>query len=286
MLRICCLTFAMMLGQPLLAQQAQAPQVTQATQSIATRLWRALGLEDLMPILRDEALAEAETMQTGMTEGGNQIGWLETVAQIHDPVRLKRLFQTGVTRSLRIPEDPAIGAAIAFYEGELGQRLVRLETSARQVMLDPDAEDAAREAFSAAASRNDPRVAQISRLIEEADLIGPNVAGGLNAAVAFSLGFSDGGGFDMPMSEQQMLADAWSQEAEIRAATLGWMEAYLLLAYSPLSDAELERYIGFAGSADGQALSALLFAGFDAVFLQTSRDLGLAAAGQMQGRDL
>lgn len=281
---------AMLLGQPALAQSSPggeaSPQATTARQQLASRLWGVLGLAQLMPILRDEALTEAEVMQSTMFEGQSEIGWLDTVAEIHNPARLGTLFRDGVATQMSPRQAPRLETALAFYEGDLGQRLIGLETTARLAMLDPDTETAAREQFSEAASHEAPRVAQISRLIDEADLIGPNVAGGMNAAVAFSQGFADGGGFDMPMAEQQMLADAWAQEAEIRAETLGWMEAYLMLAYSPLSDAELENYIRFAGSSEGQTLSALLFAGFDAVFRQTSRELGLAAAGQMQGRDL
>ncbi|MDP5307898.1 DUF2059 domain-containing protein [Paracoccus spongiarum] len=265
---------------------APVPKAGPKAGQVDLRLWRVRRLAELMPILRDEALAEARTMLDTLRDGGAGIGWLDSVARIHEPARLEALFRAALRRPAAGVPEARLQAALDFYETDLGRRLVGLETTARRAMLDPDAEALAREAFATAASRNDPRVGRIGRLIEEADLIGPNVAGGLNAAVAFSRGFSDGGGFDMPMTEDQMLADAWSQEAEIRAATLGWMEAYLMLAYSPLSDAELDRYIGFAGSPEGQALSALLFEGFDAIFLQTSRDLGLAAAAQMQGSEL
>lgn len=287
MIRTLCLIVLLVAGLPGAAQQATGPAgPAQASDEVAARLWQALDLATLMPVLRDEALAEAAEMGAGMFESGSSIGWMESVARIHETARLEALFREALSRSLRPAAADRIDRALDFYEDDLGRRLVGLETTARQAMLDPDTEEAAREAFADAASRQAPRVSQIQRLIDEADLVGPNVAGGLNAAIAFSQGFAEGGGFDMPMSEEQMLADAWSQEAEIRAATLGWMEAYLMLAYSPLSDDDLERYVVFAGSSAGQALSALLFAGFDALFRQTSRDLGLAAASQQQGRDL
>lgn len=288
MIRTLCLLAAILMGQPALAQPpgGDAPPAPAVAQALTSRIWSALDLEQLMPILRDEALTEAGTMQDSMFEGRSDLGWLETVAQIHDPDRLGALFRAGAASHISARQQPLLAAAVEFYETDLGRRLIGLETTARLAMLDPDTEAAARTGFSEAASHDDPRVGMIARLIEEADLIGPNVAGGMNAAIAFSQGFEAGGGFDMPLGEQQMLADAWAQEPGIRAETLGWMEAYLMLAYSPLSDAEMERYIRFAGSAEGRALSAVLFEGFDAIFSQTSRELGLAAAGQMQGRDL
>ena len=250
------------------------------------RLWNTLDLDALMPILREEAVSEASEMQQNLFQRGGTGGWTRQVASIHDPARLKRVFRDGLQAAWPRSNEALIEGALTFYRSDLGRRLIGLETTARRAMLDADAEDAAREAFAAAASREEPRVAQIWRLIDEADLIGPNVAGGMNAAVAFSEGFAEGGGFDMPMSDEQILRDAWDHEAELRSQTMGWMEAYLLLAYSPLSDAELDEYIAFASSDEGKALSALMFSGFDALFAQTSRDLGLAAAGQMRGREL
>lgn len=286
MLKSLCLTAALLVAPQVLAQQAGDPGIDPAAaDTVQTRLWEVLEMASLMPILRDEALIEAEVMQDEMFDGAST-GWLDTVRQIHEPARLEDLFLGGVDKALATQASGDLGPALDFYQTDLGRRLIGLESSARQAMLEPDTEAAARAEFAEAASREDPRVEQIARLIDEGDLIGPNVAGGLNAAVAFSKGFAEGGGFDMPLTEDQMLADAWAQEPSIRAETLGWMEAYLMLAYSPLNDAELERYIRFAGSDEGQALSAALFAGFDAMFLQTSWELGLAAAAQMQGRSL
>ncbi|MAN55623.1 MAG: DUF2059 domain-containing protein [Paracoccus sp. (in: a-proteobacteria)] len=253
---------------------------------LTERLWNTMDLESLMPILRDEAVAEAEDMQADLFKRGGTGGWLDQVARIHDPDRLESLFREGLEAARENADRGRIEDALTFYRSDLGRRLVGLENSARRTMLDADAEAAAREALSAAAARDDPRVARIRRLIDEAQLIGPNVAGGMNAAMAFSEGFAEGEGFDMPMNAERMLRDTWRQEEEIRAQTTEWMESYLLLAYSPLSDADLDRYIVFAGSAGGKALSGLMFAGFDAVFRKTSYELGLTAAGQMRGRQL
>ena len=290
MLRMFFLIAALLASQVALVPAVAAPtanaDAARGRQQVVSQLWDVMGMDALMPLLRDEALIEAESMRSEMFAQGREAGWRDRVAQIHDPARLEALFRRGVQGDLSDLPDPQISMALDFYRTALGQRLIRLETSARLAMLDPAVEQDAREAFSKAASHSDPRVEQIGRLIEDADLIGPNVAAGMNAAVAFSQGFAQAGGFDMAMTEEQMLADAWSQEPGLRAETLGWMEAYLMLAYSPLSDDELERYIEFAGSDAGQSLSAVLFAGFDALVLQTSRDLGTAAAAQMQGRDL
>jgi hypothetical protein len=98
---------------------------------------------------------------------------------------------------------------------------------------------------------------------------------------------SDGGAFDdAQMTEAEMLADVWSQEPDIRAETEGWLYPFLALAYEPLSDADIEAYLAFSESQAGQAMNAALFAAFDKVFSDISRDLGRAVAEMLSGRDI
>lgn len=270
----------------LIAGLATGAAAQSAPEAVVDRLWDVMEMDQLMPILRDEAVAEAQEMQQTMFPQGGSSGWPGRVARIHAPDRMAALFRASMVQALPAKDAAQIDAALDLYETPLGQRLIRLESSARIAMMDPATEQDARDRFDAAASTRMGRAQQIGALIDVADLVGANVAGGMNAAIAFSRGFADGGGFDMPPTEAQLLADAWAQEPELRAETLGWMQAYLMLAYSPLSDAELAEYIAYAATDQGQALSALLFAGFEELFRRTSYDLGKAAAGELQGQRL
>jgi hypothetical protein len=290
MLQILGLAFILALptlgsAQPVIPETT-APSPSAEIQQTVDRIWTVLQLEQLMPLLRDEALAEAPEMAQSMFPRGGTGNWTEQVAAIHEPASLRAAFREGIGAELREEQLSRVNAALDFYQTELGQRLVTLETTTRQALLDSGTEEAARETFARAIADGDPRAQQINRFIHEADLIGPNVSGGLNAAIAFSEGFAAGDGFDMPMSRDEMIADAWAQEADIAAETLTWMQAYLMLAYSPLSDDELESYIRFSTSPEGVALAAVMFRGFDRIFVETSRALGLAAARQLQGREL
>lgn len=253
---------------------------------IAQRVWEALGLEAMVPILRDEAMREAEQLEAEglVAPGGGP--WAVTVGQIHAPARLRRAFDTGLAAGVAGQDAALLDEALSFYETGLGPRFVQLEVSARRAMLVPEVEEAARARFAEADLAQAPRALLIRRLIDEADLLAPNVATGMNASVAFSLGFAEGGGFDMPPTMEELLAEAWGQEAQIEAEAEAWMQSFLMLAYSPLSDAEIESYLAYAVSPAGRALSDLLFAAFDAVFVQTSREMGLAAALRGEGQRL
>ena len=115
-------------------------------------------------------------------------------------------------------------------------------------------------------------------------MINYNVMGAMNASLAFMRGLSESGAFEM--TEDQILTDVWGQEAEIRSDTTEWLYGYMLMAYEPLSDAELQAYIDLSETKPGQAMNAALFAGFDAMFDGVSYGLGQAASQVMAGDDI
>ena len=280
---------------PLAAQQVpSAPAPDSAAQAqtatdqapLAQEMWAVLDFDALMPILRDEALAQADSMAAEMFPRGGTGHFREVVGQIHEPARLTELLQGALAQALTRSDPALIERALAFYGGDLGQRMIGIEIDARRTLIDPDADSAAQADADAAFSRGTPRSAAIQRLIERGNLIEPNVAGAMNASLAFSQGFAAGEGHTMPMSETDQLREVWSQEPQIRADTESWLRGYLMLAYSPLSDDDLADYTEFAGAPEGQALSDALFAAFDTLFQQTSRDMGLAAAAELTGREL
>ena len=285
MLRMIFLAVGIAVSLPALAHAKRPTPVAEA-ETVQTRLWQVLKLGDLMPVIRSEALAEAADMQESLFQRGGDGRWKQIVSGIHETRRLEVILRNGLQGAVADEQAALIEEALAFYETSFGQRLVGLEISAREVLLETEAEIAARESYAHAASADLPRITQIDRLIAEADLIGSNVAGGMNAALAFARGFNEGGGYPTPRSEAQLLSDAWEREPVLQAETRRWMEVYLFTAYSSLSDAELERYIDFAGSSAGRALTDTLFGGFDRLFEWTSYEVGLAAAGQIQGRRL
>lgn len=282
MLRFFCLCLAIALAQPALAQ----PRPDMSPQQAAHVLWDVMAMDALAPILRDEALAEGAEMASTMFPRGGTGRWMDRVAAIHAPDRIRALFLRGVLARLPAADPQDLHRGLAFYRTGLGRQLLSLETRARIAMLDDKVEAAARDAWAREQSKSTPRAARINRLIAAADLVEANVAGGLNASVAFAKGFQEGGGFPMPLSEGQIVADAWAQEPQLRTDTEDWIGAYLFLAYAALSDAQLDLYIAYAASDGGRILSQMMFAGFDAAFTRTSHDMGRAAAAELRGRQL
>ncbi|WP_265500735.1 hypothetical protein [Paracoccus beibuensis] len=282
---------AIVAGMAVPGAVAQAPLLPPATLvearvSPSDRVWQALDLQMIMPILRDEAVAEAADMEADGLIAGAGKPWAEAVADVHDVARLEGLFREGIAAALSAADPSAIDRGLAFQESGLGRRLLDLELAARRAMLDDEVEAQARDGFARALARGDLRAQQVLRLIDEADLVAPNVTGALNASLAFSRGFEEAGGFDMPLSEEQLLAETLAQRGQIEVETAEWLRSYLLLSYSSLSDAEMETFIRYASSREGRAVAQVLFGAFDRVLQRTSFELGLAAALRLQGREL
>ena len=249
------------------------------------RLAEVLQLDALFAVLRDEGLAHGTTLEEELFPSGGGAEWQAAVSAIYDTDRLRSGFDAVLHEQLA--SDPAALADIAaFFGSDLGQKILGLEIEARRAFLDIAAEEAARVAADDAAAARDPKVAQVRRMIEAADLVEMNVAGSMSGNLAFMTGMASTGAYGSDMPEDQILSDIWAQEDQVRADTSTWLYAYLGLAYSPLSEAEMNAYVDFWESPAGQRLNAALFTAFDRVFRQVSHDLGRAAGRAMQGSDI
>ncbi|MDU8913139.1 DUF2059 domain-containing protein [Aestuariicoccus sp. MJ-SS9] len=247
----------------------------------ADDLLEALQVPAIIDIMRDEGLAYGAEMEADLMVGKAGPDWARTISRIYDT----DLMYDAVRKSFgeTMPED-SIPPMLAFFSSDLGQRIVSLELGARRAMVDTHVEQEARAVFREMEMENDPRLDTLRAFVAANDLLEANVVGALNASYRFFLGLVDGGGFEM--SEEDILADVWSQEEETGADTREWLYAYLNLAYGPLSDQEVEDYTALSETRSGRALNAALFAAFNRMYNDISYMMGLAAARQMQAQEL
>ncbi|HDR29263.1 DUF2059 domain-containing protein [Rhodovulum sp.] len=246
-------------------------------------LLSALALDDLVAVMREEGMSHADELATEMFPGRGGARWAAEVRRIYDGGRMSRELRDSLSGSLA---EADLEPLVAFFTSGDGARIVSLELSARRALLDEAVKSGSRERLEEMRADDDPRLDLIGRFIEANDLIEANVAGALNANYAFYTGLVDGRAFDFDLGEEQILADVWGQEQEIRDETRDWIFSYLAMAYAPLSDAALEAYVAISETREGAALNAALFKAFDTSFTRISRELGLAAAGFIAGQDL
>jgi len=278
-----CLGGAPALGPvPAVAQVLPAPTEAQAR---VDALLAALNLPEVIAIMRAEGLEHTRALQQDLLGGRGGAGWTRSAERIYDAGRMEQAVAERTAAAL--PDDAAaIAPMLEFFDSPRGRRIIDLENSARRAMLDPDVEAAARARAAAMPDEDPDALARLRRFIEANDLVESNVEGGLNANFAFYTGLRDSGlpAFDLP--EREMLADVWSQEESLRADTEAWLIAYLGLAYRPLPETDLEAYIAFSRSPAGVALNRALFSAFNALFVQLSRELGLAAGLVLLEQDI
>ena len=242
----------------------------------ATRLTEVLG------VMREEGLSYAESLEADLFAGQGGRAWMGEADRIHALDRSLADMRGSLTETLI---EDTIDPAIAFFASPLGQKIVAAELSARAAMLDKEVDAIASEVSAEKIAANDPRIDALRRFIEANDLIESNVVGGLNSNFAFYRGLVDGGAFEGDITESQMLAEVWEQEAALRVSSEEWLLSYLGLAYSALNDAELEAYIEMSDTEAGGAFNRAVFEAFDVLFTRTSYELGKAAARFMTAED-
>lgn len=246
-------------------------------------LAEALGLPEVIDVMREEGLQNGAELAEEMFPERAGEGWQTLVEKIYDVDWMTNTVWVGFAAEL---ETTDLAPLMAFFDSPAGRKIVGLEVSARQALLEEEVEAVAKDHAAELAADGDPLIDLVGRYIDANDLLEYNVVGAMNSNYAFYTGLQDGGAFDSTLSEDQILTDVWSQEEAIRADTEEWLYAFLAMAYDPLSEAELEDYIAISQTPEGQALNRALFVAFDKLFVDVSHALGRSAATFVVGEDL
>lgn len=270
---------------PAAAQDAQVPIPGSLAEEAPDlhALFDVMGMYDVLEIMANEGTLGAQDLEEELFPGEGGAAWLAMTTRIHSADRITGMFEEAYPRDRLGAE--AIADLTEFFASDAGQRLVEGEIAARLAFLDAETEEAATEIYRMQRAANDPRLDQLEAFIDANDLVERNVMGALNSNFAFYRGLADGNAFDVPMPEDLMLAEVWSQEPDLRRRTIDWLYGYQIMAYSDASDADLDAYIAISETEAGRALNAALFDAFDAVMAQLSYDLGAAAAVFIAGED-
>ena len=257
------------------------PALAQNTQS--ELLFDALGLPDIVDIMREEGVVYGAQIGTDLFPNQVSPAWRATVETIYDSSAMHASVKAAFIHAL---DNQDVTPMVAFFSSDLGKTLVSLEVSARRALLDDTVEQASKDVATVAKFNNTERFQLVDAFVQTNDLIEINVAGAMNSNVAFYMGLMAGGALDEALTQDQILNDVWDQAADIRANTSEWVYGFLLRAYDPVRGVDLETYTAFSASNTGVALIGALFVAFDDMFDSKSFALGREAARVMAGQDL
>jgi hypothetical protein len=270
--------------QPVFAQTAPAdPGLTELSQTQVQDLYAALQLPEILEVMRQEGISYGAKIGEDLFPVAIDPDWSAQVELIYDISRMRAQSEAAFTAELAGADVPAM---LAFFTTEPGQSFSMLEVSARRAQLDEAVEATSKDTAAMAMADNTPRYQLIRRFAEANDLIETNVVGALNSNYAFYQGLMQGGAAQPGLTDDEVLASVWDQEPEIRRTTTEWVMSFLLMAYQPLSDADLEAYIAFSETPAGADLNRAVFNAFDQMFIDISRELGIASAKYMVGDTL
>lgn len=255
----------------------------QAQDTQVVELYEVLRLDDMVEIVRLEGIDSAEELAADLFPDRSGERWSGIVDAIYNADQMRTQALANLSDEL---EGKNVDEMLSFYTSDPGSGIIDLEVSARQALLNDEIEEGSKQAAATAMRNDTDRYQMVERFVQANDLLETNVAGALNSSYAFFIGMLDGGAFGDELSEDQVLTNVWAQEPDIRASTTEWLYSYLLMAYQPLKDADLEAYIAFSETEAGRDMNSAVFAAFDGMFDGISRNLGLASAKMMEGQDL
>jgi len=247
------------------------------------RLWRLLQMDDVIAIMREEGVAYGKALGDDMLDGTGGTGWTGDVSRIYDADAMTRVAQSRFAADLAQTD---IAPMVAFFETDLGQRVITLENAARRAMLDSDVEEASRDEAWRLRDAGDARFQRLSAFVDAHDIIELNVVGAMNTTYAFYVGMTASAITTGRMTETDILTEVWQQEPLVRQDTEDWVMSFVNLAYRPLSDDDLAAFLAFADTPAGHRLNQAMFVAFDEMFVGISRALGRAVGQRLSGQEL
>ena len=255
--------------------------LAQAASEQMQELTKALRIGDMVEILRQEGFTHSQQLAADLIPGRANASWSKQITTIYDTGWMEQVVSQTFAEEM---QGAALAPLITFFTSDTGREVVELELKAREALLDEKKEQLAGQLYRRAKRNNSWIYEQITELIEDSDLVEFNVAGSLNSNMMFYRGMADGGAFTL--SEEEMLADVWSQEEQIRADSEDWLGPYLMLAYQKLDREELSAYAGLYRTEPGQKFNTAIFKAYNTLYDQISYALGRAIARQLKSEEL
>lgn len=242
-----------------------------------------LHVDKMIEILAEEGQEYGQSIAEEMFGERNNPQWDRRLSDIYQTSEMIEGFRREFDPLI---DEETLSALIAFFDTPFGEKLVRLEMTAREAISDPDVKDASSEVLEQMIEQDDPLLPQLRDYIDANDLIDLNVASSMNESFAFLSAMGQAGALMGDSSESSILSDVWGDEPQIRTDTEEWLMSYLALCYAPLSTEEMEKNIAFGRSDEGRVFNQALFAAFNEIYMVISSELGRSAAGVIMSEEL
>jgi len=255
----------------------------------ADDLSRAYLLPELFGIMAAEGRSSVLVEGAIPLQGRALADFERDVTRIYDAQRMHADFVAILTADMEATPD-VVQDALEFAQTDLGKRVLRLEISARDALLDDEVDQIARMALQNARAAQQgaaaaDRLEMIRARVDANDLVELNVSLGLNTSYAYYQSMMSENAVN-GLDSEQLLFLVWAQEPEIRIDVEDWIESYFMMAYQPLGDDDLQALIDYVSTPLAQAFNRAMFRAFEAVFGDISLAVGRALGRRLNVEDL
>jgi hypothetical protein len=208
-------------------------------------------------------------------------GFVQQTQYIYDPQSIRDRIYAGMRDGLT--EDQR-AVALAFYQSDLGTLVAELEATARQAISADEVEEAAYSIAQSASEQDDPRIATIERAIEDLELVEMNMSGAMNAQYSFLMRLTKVDRLGLSQGEILSMLDEAAEDT--MGSIAEWLVAFMYMAYAPLDDEQLDQYVSYQLSENGDAVNKALFKLFNEIERDSSAALGKELAEALQSQEL
>lgn len=159
--------------------------------------------------------ADQAPMMLGMRAGDFGAEWSRIVGDVFATDIMHDMAREILAETL---EDELLDHAVAFYDSDLGRRLVQAENASHMFEDDKKKEDEGNQIVDGLVRHSSPRLELLKRLNRASNAEGSSVQALQEIQVRFLMAAATAGVIDLPMNESDLRAAMRSQEGALRLA--------------------------------------------------------------------
>jgi hypothetical protein len=253
---------------------------TAAQAADVQELYDALRLDGIADIIHQEGIEQIDVYAE------NYVGprSASQFAQQAQEIFARDDIQSTLMNGLETLDPDHMAAALDYFTSAQGALFAELETTARVAISDDEVEEQAKAMAAQARDSDRARIALLERSIEVLEMVEFNIQAAQESQYSFLIELAQAEVIDF--SQGEILALIAEDQGELTEMVQEWLLAFTYMAYSPVSDDELQGYIDFQSSDPGQALNQALFDAFRVMDVEQSQKMGRLVASFMAAQEL
>lgn len=245
------------------------------------QLYAALNLQEIVAIMRQEGLEEAEATIEIYLKDMRKESFDTSIDILYSETSMASHILSGLETAL---SEPDAEIALAYYQTPLGVLVSKLETTARLAISDDAVEEMAVSVVNKALQSGDKRAKLLQKAAADMKLTEYNLSGAFSTRFAFLSGLAEAE--ELGITQDQIINLIAQDRDNLRDEIDKWVLGYVYMTYGPLSDEQLSQYLTFQMSNTGEVLNRALFEVFNELSVENAGQLGKLLATAIQARQL